>query len=180
MHVPNALCCRHSAARGYCLASHQVPVKKRPRNRCSMQRLFDALLKCAVSLKIYTMVCVAVLFTVLERLYQHVQGMRLWHLPRNICVWTFVAFVSLEGEICTFCVRVYVLYVPFSVVLVCDFVICLCLGATSAGQLALQNQIPFFGQISQYICLVWYQGSHKICCCWRVDHGACTSRVFYH
>lgn len=64
MHVPNAICCRHSAARGYCLASHQVPVKKRPRVRCSTHRLFGTLLKCAVSLKIYTMVSVAVLFIV--------------------------------------------------------------------------------------------------------------------
>jgi len=65
MHVPDALCCRHSAARGYRLASHQVPVKKRPRDRCSTHRMFDTPWKCAVfSLKIYTMVSMAVLFIV--------------------------------------------------------------------------------------------------------------------
>ena len=64
MHVPNALCCCHSAARGYRLASHQVPVKKCPCGRCSAHRLFDTPLKCAVSLKIYTMVSMLVLFIV--------------------------------------------------------------------------------------------------------------------
>lgn len=56
------------------------------------------------------------------------------------------------------CEGLYALPTVFHCTSVRDFVICLCLGATSAGQLALRNQIPLFGQNLWRLVVRWSVG----------------------